>query len=205
MTEYEKMLKGKIYSPGDPETNKLAHEQHKLALEYNTLNDLDPRRKELIDKIFPNHKGKIYVQGNLYVDYGVHTTIGDNFYANNGLTILDVCPVTIGDNCFFGPNVSLLSPLHPLRYQERNQYFDENIGGYTDKEYGAPITIGDNCWLGGNVTVLPGVTIGNGCVIGACSVVTHDIPDNYLAYGNPCKAIREITEEDSIYNKKELW
>ena len=159
MTEYEKMLKGKIYSPGDPETNKLAHEQHKLALEYNTLNDLDPKRKELIDKIFPNHKGKIYVQGNLYVDYGVHTTIGDNFYANNGLTILDVCPVTIGDNC----------------------------------------------WFDGNVTVLPGVKIGNGCVIGACSVVTHDIPDNYLAYGNPCKAIREITEEDSIYNKKELW
>ncbi|MGM9808809.1 MAG: sugar O-acetyltransferase [Bacilli bacterium] len=205
MTEYEKMLAGKIYSPGDPKTNKLAHEQHKLALEYNTLNDLDPKRKELIDKIFPKHKGKIYVQGNLYVDYGVHTTIGDNFYANNGLTILDVCPVTIGDNCFFGPNVSLLTPLHPLRYQERNQYFDENIGRYTDKEYGAPITIGDNCWFGGNVTVLPGVTIGNGCVIGACSVVTHDIPDNYLAYGNPCKAIREITEEDSIYNKKELW
>ena len=185
MTEYEKMLAGKIYSPGDPETNKLAHEQHKLALEYNTLNDLDPKRKELIDKIFPKHKGKIYVQGNLYVDYGVHTTIGDNG--------------------FFGPNVSLLTPLHPLRYQERNQYFDENIGRYTDKEYGAPITIGDNCWFGGNVTVLPGVTIGNGCVIGACSVVTHDIPDNYLAYGNPCKAIREITEEDSIYNKKELW
>ncbi|MBQ9520343.1 MAG: sugar O-acetyltransferase [Acholeplasmatales bacterium] len=205
MTEYEKMISGKIYSPGDPETNEIAHKQHNLVQDYNKLYDSDPKRKELIDKIFPNHNGSIYIQGNLYVDYGINTYIGDNFYANNGLTILDVCPVIIGDNCFFGPNVSLYTPLHPLMYQERNQYYDENIGRYTDKEYGAPITIGDNCWFGGSVVVLPGVTIGNGCVIGAGSIVTHDIPDNYLAYGNPCKAIRKITEADSIYNKKNLW
>lgn len=205
MTEYEKMISGKIYSPGDPETNEIAHKQHNLVQDYNKLYDSDPKRKELIDKIFPNHNGSIYIQGNLYVDYGINTYIGDNFYANNGLTILDVCPVIIGDNCFFGPNVSLYTPLHPLMYQERNQYYDENIGRYTDKEYGAPIKIGDNCWLGGNVVVLPGVTIGNGCVIGAGSIVTHDIPDNYLAYGNPCKAIRKITEADSIYNNKNLW
>lgn len=205
MTEYEKMISGKIYSPGDPETNEIAHKQHNLVQDYNKLYDSDPKRKELIDKIFPNHNGSIYIQGNLYVDYGINTYIGDNFYANNGLTILDVCPVIIGDNCFFGPNVSLYTPLHPLMYQERNQYYDENIGRYTDKEYGAPITIGDNCWFGGSVVVLPGVTIGNGCVIGAGSIVTHNIPDNYLAYGNPCKAIRKITEADSIYNKKNLW
>ena len=205
MTEYEKMISGKIYSPGDPETNEIAHKQHNLVQDYNKLYDSDHKRKELIDKIFPNHNGSIYIQGNLYVDYGINTYIGDNFYANNGLTILDVCPVIIGDNCFFGPNVSLYTPLHPLMYQERNQYYDENIGRYTDKEYGAPIKIGNNCWLGGNVVVLPGVTIGNGCVIGAGSIVTHDIPDNYLAYGNPCKAIRKITEADSIYNKKNLW
>ena len=205
MTEYEKMISGKIYSPGDPETNEIAHKQHNLVQDYNKLYDSDPKRKELINKIFPNHNGSIYIQGNLYVDYGINTYIGDNFYANNGLTILDVCPVIIGDNCFFGPNVSLYTPLHPLMYQERNQYYDENIGRYTDKEYGAPIKIGNNCWFGGNVVVLPGVTIGNGCVIGAGSIVTHDIPDNYLAYGNPCKAIRKITEADSIYNKKNLW
>lgn len=205
MTEYEKMLAGKIYRPADPEANKLAHKMHDLVTDFNKLYDTDPKRQELLDKIFPQHKGDIYVTGNLYVDYGVHTKIGDNFYANYGLTILDVCPVEIGDNCFFGPNVSLLAPLHPLRYQERNQYYDEELKKVTDREYGAPIKIGDNCWFGGNVIVLPGVTIGNGCVIGAGSVVTHDIPDNYLAYGNPCKAIREITEEDTIYNKKELW
>lgn len=205
MTEYEKMILGKIYSPGDPTTNEIAHKQHSLVLDYNRLYDNDLKRKELIDKIFPNHKGSIYIQGNLYVDYGIHTYIGENFYANNGLTILDVCPVVIGNNCFFGPNVSIYTPLHPLMYQERNQYYDESIKRYTDKEYGAPVKIGNNCWLGGNVVVLPGVTIGNGCVIGAGSIVTHDIPDNYLAYGNPCKAIRKITEEDSIYNKKILW
>ena len=205
MTEYEKMVLGKIYSPSDPTANEIAHRQHSLVLDYNRLYDNDLKRKELIDKIFPNHKGSIYIQGNLYVDYGIHTYIGDKFYANNGLTILDVCPVVIGDNCFFGPNVSLYTPLHPLMYEERNQYFDESIGKYTDKEYGAPISIGNNCWLGGNVVVLPGVTIGDGCVIGAGSVVTHDIPDGYLAYGNPCKAIRKITKEDSIYNKKNLW
>ena len=205
MTEYEKMILGKIYLPGDPTTSEIAHKQHSLVLDYNRLYDNDPKRKELIDKIFPNHKGSIYVQGNLYVDYGINTDIGENFYANNGLTILDVCPVVIGNNCFFGPNVSIYTPLHPLMYQERNQYYDESIKRYTDKEYGAPVKIGDNCWLGGNVVILPGVTIGNGCVIGAGSIVTHDIPDNYLAYGNPCKAIRKITEEDSIYNKKNLW
>lgn len=205
MTEYEKMIIGKIYNPSDLTINKLAHDQHDLVLEYNKLCDRDLKRNELIDKIFPNHKKNIYIQGNLYVDYGVNTIIGNNFYANNGLTILDVCKVSIGDNCYFGPNVSILTPLHPLRYQERNQYFDEEIGGNTDREYGAPISIGNNCWLGGNVCVLPGVKIGNGCVIGAGSVVTHDIPDDYLAYGNPCKAIRKITEEDSIFKKKELW
>ena len=205
MTEYEKMLAGKIYSINDKKTSDLAHNRHKLVLEYNSLNDDDPRRRELLDKIFPKHKEDIYIQGNLYVDYGVHTAIGDHFYANYGLTILDVCEVTIGDNCFFGPNVGIYTPLHPLRYQERNNYYDEEAKRYIDKEYGAPIKIGNNCWLGGSVIVLPGVTIGDGCVIGAGSVVTHDIPNDYLAYGNPCKAIRKITEEDSIYKKKELW
>jgi len=205
MNEFEKMIAGKIYNPAHPDVNKLAHDQHRLVMEYNRLFDTDPKRDELIKKIFPNHKGLIYIQGDLYVDYGVNTFIGENFYANNHLTILDTCLVTIGDNCFFGPNVSIYTPLHPLMFEERNQYFDETISRNTDKEYGTPVTIGNNCWFGGNVTVLPGVKIGNGCVIGAGSVVTHDIPDNFLAYGNPCKAIRKITSEDSIYLKKKLW
>ena len=183
----------------------LAFKCHDLCLLYNSLSDSDPRKKKTLDEIFPDHKENIYVQGNLYVDYGVFTHIGKNFYANYGLIILDTCPITIGDNCFFGPNVGLYTPLHPLMYQERNKYFNKELNLTTDDEYGKPITIGDNCWLGGNVIVLPGVNIGRGSVIGAGSVVTHDIPPSSLAYGNPAKVVRKITEKDSIHLKKELF
>ncbi|MBO5070306.1 MAG: sugar O-acetyltransferase [Clostridium sp.] len=102
-----------------------------------------------------------------------------------------------GDNAFFGPNVSLLTPIHPLRWQDRNQYVKQD-GTPTDKEYAKPITIGNNCWIAGNVTICGGVTIGDGCVIGAGSVVTRDIPPNSLAVGVPCHVVREITEADSL-------
>lgn len=198
-----RMLEGKIYNPADKELQEIAHECHCNCILYNQTYDIDTKkRNKLINKIFPNHKGLIYIQGNLYVDYGVFTYIGENFYANNGLTILDTCKVTIGDNCFFGPNVSIYTPLHPLRYQERNSYYDKELKRYTDKEYGSPVTIGDNCWICGNVTILPGVKIGDGCVIGAGSVVTRSIPKNSLAFGNPCKVKRKITDKDKI--KKEL-
>ena len=116
---------------------------------------------------------------------------------NFNFTCLDCAPVKIGCNVFMGPNVSLLTPMHPFRFQERNIYKRED-GVYTDREYAKPITIGDNCWLAGNVTVCGGVTIGSGSVIGAGSVVTRDIPSGVLAAGNPCRVIREITEEDRL-------
>ena len=128
------------------------------------------------------------------------TSIGANSYANFNFTCVDCCPVTIGANVFMGPNVSLLTPMHPLRWQDRNQYQKQN-GTLTDKEYARPITIGDNCWIAGNVTICGGVTIGEGCVIGAGSVVTRDIPANSLAVGVPCRVIREITEEDALENR----
>ena len=103
----------------------------------------------------------------------------------------------IGDDVFMRPNVSILTPLHPLRWQERNTYQRED-GVRTDREYGSPIVIGNNCWIAGNVTICGGVTIGEGCVIGAGSVVTRDIPANSLAAGNPCRVIRAITEEDRM-------
>ena len=131
--------------------------------------------------------------------------MGKNSYANFNFTVLDICPVTIGDNVFFGPNVSLLTPLHPFQYQDRNPYKDPETGRTNEIEYGAPITIGDNCWIAGNVTVCGGVTIGTGCVIGAGSVVTRDIPENSLAVGNPCRVIRKITEKDGLENHPELF
>lgn len=198
MTNEEKMLAGKIYDPRDSMLQEKAKKTHALCQDYNALYDTDPKRREILREIFPNAKGSIFIQGNLYVDYGEYVTIGNNFYANYGLTILDTCPIIIGDNCFFGPNVNLYTPLHPLRWQERNRFFNKEKQYETDNEYGAPIIIGNNCWFGGHVTVLPGVTIGDGCVIGAGSVVTHDIPPNSLAVGNPCKVLKEITEADSL-------
>ena len=205
MNEKEKMLLGKIYDPNDEELLELRKKAHKLNRLYNnTDEDEVEKRAKILDELLPNKKEGVYLQGPVYFDYGVFTSFGKNSYANFNLTVLDVCPVTIGDNVFMGPNVSILTPKHPLRYQDRNLYKSEK-GYYTDKEYGAPITIKDNVWIAGNVTILAGVTIGEGCVIGGGSVVTKDIPDNYLAYGNPCKPIRKITDEDKIELKKELW
>ena len=142
----------------------------------------------------------VFLQGPIYFDYGCFISIGDNSYANFNLTILDTCPVKIGNNVFIGTGVSIVTPLHPLRYQERNIYFCEK-GYFTDQEYGKPIVIEDNCWIASNVTICGGVTIGEGSVIGAGSVVTKSIPKNSLAVGNPCRAIRKITEKDSINGK----
>ncbi len=138
-------------------------------------------------------KGSIHIEPPFYCDYGYNIEVGDGFYANHNLVILDVGKVTIGKNCLFATNVSILTAGHPIHPDSRNS-------GY---EYGIPIKIGDNVWLGGSVVVLPGVTIGNNVVIGAGSVVTKDIPDDVIAVGNPCKVIRKITEEDRKYYYKD--
>ena len=132
-----------------------------------------------------------------YTDCGKNINIGKNFYSNFNFTVLDCGNVTIGDDVFIGPNVSILTPVHPFRWQQRNIRFKED-GTPFNYEYAKPVTIGNNCWLAGNVTVIGGVTIGEGCVIGAGSVVTRDIPANSLAVGNPCRVLRQITEKDDI-------
>lgn len=196
MTEKEKMLSGKIYDPNDEELFSLRRNAHNLCKVYNdTFEDEGDRREELLNKLLSNRGKGTYLQGPVYFDYGVFTKVGENFFANFNFTVLDVCPVTIGDNVFVGPNVSILTPKHPLRWQDRNIYKSEK-GYVTDKEYGVPVTIGDNCWIAGNVTICAGAKIGAGCVIGAGSVVTGEIPENSLAYGNPCRAVRKITEAD---------
>ena len=162
------------------------------------------KRKKILDKLLPDRGEGTYLQGPVQFDYGVFTKLGKNFYANFNLTVLDTCPVTIGDNVFVGPNVSILTPLHPLRFEDRTPYVHEK-GHTTDKEYGAPITIGDNCWIAGDVKILAGAKIGSGCVIGAGSVVTGEIPAGYLAYGVPCKPVKKITAKDAIELKKELF
>ncbi len=204
MTEYEKMLKGMIYDSTDEEIFLKRSTAHKLSFDYNMIRDEnDSRRQEIISKLIPNNKG-IYLQGPIYFDYGVNTSFGSNCYANFNFTVLDTCPVTIGNNVFFGPNVSIVTPVHPLIAKER-EMFKNNKGLITDNEYAKPIVIKDDCWIASSVTICGGVTIGKGVVIGAGSVVIKDIEDGVFAAGNPCKAIRRITEEDSIFLKKGLF
>lgn len=122
-------------------------------------------------------------------DYGYNISFGKNFYSNYNCTMLDCAKITISDNVMFAPNVSLFTATHPIDAEKRNSGI----------EFAMPITIGNNVWIGGNSVVMPNVTIGNNVVIGAGSVVTKDIPDNCIAVGNPCRVLREISEQDKIY------
>ena len=206
MSEREKMLAGKIYDPFAEGLPKERTRAHVLCKMYNETTEVDSeKRKEMLAELMPDRADGVYLQGPIYFDFGKNIKMGRNSYANFNFTALDICEITIGDNVFIGPNVSLLTPLHPLCWQDRNFYFNEKTGNVTDIEYGAPITIGDNCWIAGNVTVCAGVTIGEGCVIGAGSVVTRDIPANSLAFGNPCRVSRRITDADRLENHPELF
>ena len=187
MTEFEKMISGDLYDASDPELLFLRRKAHRLCTQFNQLFDTDEIArceilKELLNVSYERVENDIYFQGGIFFDYGVNISIGKNFYANFNITILDVCPVTIGDNVMLGTGVSLLTPIHPLKFQDRNKLL----------EYAKPITIGNNCWLASNVTVIGGVKIGEGSVIGAGSVVTRDIPSNSFAAGNPCRVIKTI-------------
>ena len=121
-------------------------------------------------------------------DYGYNCRIGEGTFINHNAYLMDGAPVTIGKHCFIGPNCGMYTANHPLNVEERNQGL----------ELAQPITVGDNVWIGADVTILPGVTIGEGSVIGAKSLVNKDIPANVIAVGNPCRVVREITEEDRI-------
>ncbi len=142
-------------------------------------------QREIVRELLPDAENACIIPP-FHCDYGTRIHAGKNLYINYNCTILDVGGVTIGDNCMFGPNVSLFAAGHPLHPVPRSAMY----------EYGKPISIGDQVWLGGGTTVLPGVRIGSNAVIGAGSVVTHDIPAWSLAAGNPCRVLRRITEAD---------
>lgn len=184
MSEKEKMLSGMNYSAID---GQLTHELNEVKLLIHKYNQISPtdteRRTSLLKNLF-GYTGddNFIINQPFYCDYGKQISIGKRFFANFNLTILDEAFVTIGDDCFIGPNVSLYTACHSTDPVERN----------SRREWARPITIGDNVWIGGGVTVLPGVTIGNNVTIGAGSVVTKDIPDNVVAVGNPCKVIKHI-------------
>lgn len=203
MNQKERMLDGKIYDPADDELAALRKTAHHLCRLYNTLDETDEKREELLSELVPSKGDNVYLQGPVQFDYGVFTSIGDNTYANFNFTCLDCAPVSIGSNVFFGPNVSILTPVHPLLAKDRNIY-TRGDGVMTDREYAKPITIEDDVWIAGNVTVCGGVTVGKGSVIGAGSVVTRNIPPHSLAFGNPCRVVRTLDESDSLASHPEI-
>lgn len=158
--------------------------------DYNSTRPDDEAKLDRIIREIVGKSGKcIHIEPPFYCDYGYNIEVGDNFYSNHNLVILDVGKVTIGDNVMFGPNVGIYTAGHPIHPDSRNS-------GY---EYGIDITIGNNVWIGGSSVVNPGVKIGNNVVVGSGSVVTKDIPDNVIVAGNPARIIRKITEADRDY------
>ena len=205
MTEKEKMIFGKLYDSSDSELAEMRKKAHRLSQRYNAAYEDEAEKRQLILQTLLPHAGKdLYLQGPVQFDYGVFTTFGNRCYANFNFTVLDSCPVIIGDDVFFGPNCTIATPIHPLLETERKMRYREN-GQLYNLEYAKPVVIKNGCWIAGGVIICGGVTIGEGSVIGAGSVVVRDIPAGVLAAGNPCRVIRKITEQDSVSFKKELF
>lgn len=190
MTEKEKMLGGHIYDACNPEILSELFATQDAVFEYNQIRPTDHAlRTEKIKQILGKTGERVIINQPFHCDYGSHISVGEDFFANFNLTVLDEAPVTIGNNCFIGPNVGLYTACHPTDPVARN----------SRQEWAEPITIGHNVWIGGGVTVLPGVTIGDNVTIGAGSVVAKDIPSNCVAVGNPCRPVKwlEESEQDS--------
>lgn len=203
MTEYEKMHNGMIYDCLTDELGRVQKNSHRLCEEYNKLGVDDGEAKEkLLKQLFLGDDFGAFrvMETSIFIDNNKEITIGKNFYSNIHFSFIGGNTAQIGNNVFIGPYCTLATGIHSLIAEERRISFDED-GTAHDFEYGRPIRIGDDVWLASNVTVCGGVTIGSGSVIGAGSVVTRDIPAGVLAAGNPCKVIRKITEEDSMYRK----
>lgn len=195
-SNYKRMIAGALYRQDDY-GRKLHNEAQILTYKYNqTKPDEYEKRKQILKKLFGSIKGFCYLEPTIKVDYGCNVHIGDGFYANFDTVFLDVAPIVFGDNIYIAPRCCFYTAGHPIDKDIRNE----------DYEYGHPIRIGSDVWIGGSTVINPGVTIGSNVVIGSGSVVTKDIPSNVVAAGNPCRVIREITEEDKIkwQNEKNL-
>lgn len=193
MTEKEKMSKQLLYDANyDLDLLKERIYAKEMCYDFNGLrpSEMD-KQKEIIKKLFGSTKENLCIVAPFWCDYGYNIHIGENFFANHNVVILDCAKVTFGDNVFIAPNCVFSTAGHPLDVEQRNKGL----------EYAYPITVEDNVWIGASVTVLPNVTIGSGSVIAAGSIVNRDIPKGVIAAGNPCKVIRKITEED----KKKYW
>jgi acetyltransferase-like isoleucine patch superfamily enzyme len=196
--EYEKMISGMLYDSMDPSLSAPRFKARRWCHDYNTtfpegpdanfdtvLQDRLPKLKSILGYVGGDDA---FIEPPFRVDYGCNVSIGAGFYANFNLTILDCALVTIGNTVMMGPNVSILAATHETDVQSRRN----NI------EYAKPVVIGDDCWIGGHVVILPGVTIGQGCTIGASSVVTRDIPAWSVAMGSPARVVKKVTPIEGI-------
>ncbi|MGL4773528.1 MAG: sugar O-acetyltransferase [Clostridium sp.] len=183
------MLDGDLYiSMGEIGKQLLDERQHAKVInhKYNNMIENIDGRNALIKGLLGETGENFFIEPPFRCDYGYNISIGENFYSNYNLVVLDCAKVTIGKNVLIGPNVSIFTAGHPIHPKLRT-------AGY---EYAFPVTICDNVWIGGGAIINPNITIGENSVIASGSVVTKDIPANVVAGGNPCKVIREITDED---------
>lgn len=192
MDHTDRRDKGLLFLTDDP----LIEQQKKARLLVQKLNNMDRSDIEGIIKVAKkllNCRGDLLLNPPFFCEYGSNIEVGNNCFFNFNCTVLDVAKVRFGDNCLIGPNVSIYTAGHPIHPALRNSFY----------AYGISVEIGDNVWIGGNAVICPGVRIGSNTVIGAGSVVTKDIPDWTVAAGNPCRVLREITEEDREYYYKD--
>ena len=186
MTERERMLAGELYDAMDPELVAMRERVRDLLQDLNASREAQQdERRQILRALFGAGGDSVWMQPPFYCDYGSNIHLGERVYFNFNCVVLDVCEVRVGDFTLFGPAVQLYTASHPLDAGRRRR-----------EEHGKPIEIGSDCWIGGGVIVLPGVKIGSKSVVGAGSVVTRDIPSGVLAAGNPCRILREISEED---------
>lgn len=183
-SEKDKCLQGLLYDANN-DAELIAERQacKDICHKYNHLLPSDTEQRErIIMKLLGKTGRKFLIEQPFFCDYGYNVEIGENFYANINCVILDAAKVRFGSNVFIAPNCGFYTAGHPFDVEQRNR----------GMEYARPITIGNNVWIGAQVCVLPGVTIGDNCVIGAGSVVNRDIPAGSLAVGNPCRVIRKL-------------
>ena len=195
-TEKEKMLRGEYYNSRDPEIIVLYHKARRLLKKYNYhLDSEDEKRRSAILKELLGFVGEgVWIEPPFHADYGENVFVGENTFINTGCVFLDDNRITIGRNVLIAPMVQIYTASHPLKASER--IIAEQVAGQENQATyltnSKPVEIGDNVWIGGNTAILPGVKIGEGSTIGACSLVTKDIPPGVLAFGNPCRVVKEL-------------
>ena len=192
MTEKQKMLSGEIYNSRDPELLELYHTAKDLLRVYNTLSSRNQViRLKILSQLLGSFGERAWIEAPFFCDYGENIFIGKNTFVNMSCIFLDDNKITIGENGLIGPNVQIYCATHPLKAADRILPEGEQ-SSVAYKTSSKPVNIGNNAWIGGNTVIMPGVTIGDNVTIGASSLVTKDIPDNVLAFGNPCKVVKEL-------------